>query len=272
MLILSAVGAATDSAAGTASAVSGEVTSVASGTTSDGFDIVQDIKDGVTGIVTEIMDFLPNLFMFLLILLGGYFVAKLIGRGVRKLLKKINFDYYVDKSGLGAPLERAGFKDSGRFAGKVVYVLILLFVWKIAFEALGVSALEEPFNELIAWIPKALIALVLIVIGGIVANTVRDAVRAVTMGQSYSSIVTKIAFVSVWLIFGLAALDQIQIGQDLVDTLTTVILSSIGAILVIKFGVGGIWAARDRFWPAVYDSLTSSPPAPKPDTQRPPSK
>lgn len=31
----------------------------------------------------------------------------------------------------------------------------------------------------------------------------------------------------------------------------------VAIVIVIKFGVGGIWAARDRFWPAVYDQVAS---------------
>ena len=49
-----------------------------------------------------------------------------------------------------------------------------------------------------------------------------------------------------------AALDQIEVATDIVNTLFTTIVGALGFILVIKFGVGGIWAARDRFWPAVY--------------------
>jgi hypothetical protein len=139
----------------------------------------------------------------------------------------------------------------------------MLFVLKIAFDALGVQALNETFDELILWIPKAIIALILVVVGGLVANTVRDLVSGATSGQGYSSIVTKIAFYSVWAIFGLAALNQAEIASDLVDTLTETVLWALGAIFVIKFGVGGIWAARDRFWPALYDSVsTKNPPRP----------
>ena len=42
---------------------------------------------------------------------------------------------------------------------------------------------------------------------------------------------------------------------DTVDTLFQTVTYSLGAILVIKFGVGGVWAARDRFWPAGYDGI-----------------
>ena len=100
-------------------------------------------------------------------------------------------------------------------------------------------------------------ALVLIVVGGLVANVVRDLVSGITAGQSYRNLVTNAAGIGVWLIFGLAALDQAQIAPDLIDTLTTAIFASLSAILIIKFGVGGIWAARDRFWPQVYDGFSS---------------
>ena len=42
------------------------------------------------------------------------------------------------------------------------------------------------------------------------------------------------------------------------STLFTVLIGSLGLILVIKFGVGGIWVARDRFWPGVYDKFAAS--------------
>ena len=67
----------------------------------------------------------------------------------------------------------------------------------------------------------------------------------------------KAAFVGIWLIGGFAALDQLQVAKDVVDTLFETIVYSLGFIIVIKFGVGGIWAARDRFWPAVYDQVAS---------------
>ncbi len=229
---------------------------VATDVADEGVDVIQDIQDGVSDVVDTFMEWLPNVVLFLVILVIGLFVAKLIARGVRKLFGKINLDYYLDKAGIGAPLERAGFPDSGKFVAKIFYYLVVLFVLKIAFGALGVEALNDTFDELILWIPKAIVALLLIVVGGLVANTVKDLVAGATSGQSYSAIVTKVAFFSVWMIFGLAALDQAEIAAELVDTLTQTVLWAAGAIMVIKFGVGGVWAARDRFWPSVYDSLS----------------
>ncbi|MEM9562447.1 MAG: hypothetical protein AAGA93_07530 [Actinomycetota bacterium] len=226
----------------------------------DGIDIVDSLQSGITDFFESLFGFLPNLIGFLAILLIGWFVARFIARMATRLFKAINLDHYLDRAGIGGPLERAGYADSGRFVSKILYYTVMLIVLKLAFGALDIDALNEPFDQLIAWIPKALVALVLIVVGGIVANVVRDLVSGITSGQSYSNLVTNAAGIAVWLLFGLAALDQAQIASDLIDTLTTAIFASLSAILIIKFGVGGIWAARDRFWPRVYDGISSNSP------------
>lgn len=232
----------------------------------DGLDLVKSLQEGFDGLI----GFLPNLIGFLLILVVGWFIARLISGLAKRLFRAINLDHYLDKAGIGGPLERAGYADSGRFVAKILYYTVMLLVLKVAFGALGIDALNEPFDKLIEWIPKALVALILIIIGGIVANVVRDLVSGITSGQTYSDIVTNIAGIGVWMIFGLAALDQAEIAGDLIDTLTTAIFASLSAILIIKFGVGGIWAARDRFWPNVYDSLSSDDAAPTQAAPRPP--
>ena len=209
--------------------------------------------ENTLGVVT---DFVPKLLLFLVILLVGLFVAKWIRRIIHKLLTKIRFDQYIDKAGIGGPLERAGFADSGRFLAQIIYYLIVLMVLQMAFNVFGDNPITDALEGLVAWLPKLVVGIVLVIIGGLVANVVGDLVRGATAGQSYGAFVTRIATVGVWLFFGLAALDQIEIGADLVDTLTTTIFASLGAILIIKYGVGGIWAARDRFWPNVYDSLS----------------
>jgi hypothetical protein len=231
-------------------------TNVVESATDEGLSIIDSLQSGITDFFESLFGFLPALFGFLAILVIGWWVAGFVTRMARKLFGMVRLDHYLDQAGIGGPLERAGYADSGRFVAKVIGYLVKLLVLKLAFESLGIEALNEPFDQLISWAPKALVALVLIIIGGLVANVVRDLVSGVTAGQDYSNLVTNVAGIGVWLIFGLAALDQAAIASDLIDTLTTAIFASLSAVMIIKFGVGGIWAARDRFWPGVYDSVS----------------
>ncbi len=95
------------------------------------------------------------------------------------------------------------------------------------------------------------------IITGAIANAVRDLIAPAVDHLSFGDLLKKVAFVGIWLIGGVAALDQLQVAKDVVDTLFETIVYSLGFIIVIKFGVGGIWSARDRFWPAVYDQVSA---------------
>ena len=216
-----------------------------------------------------ITDFVPKLLLFLVILLVGLFVARWLRSIVHRVLSAINFDHYIDRSGIGAPLERAGFADSGRFLAQIIYYLIVLMVLQLAFNVFGDNPITEALDGMVDWLPKLVVALALVIIGGLVANVVGDLVRGATAGQAYGGFVTRLATIGVWVFFGLAALDQVEIGRDVVDTLTTAIFASLTGILIIKYGVGGIWAARDRFWPNVYDSISGEA-RPEPAAAAPP--
>ena len=214
-----------------------------------------DFEGSIQQTFDDLGAFLPNLVGALLIFFIGWFIAKLIFKAARKLLTRMNFDALVDKSGIGGPLERAGFADSGLFLAKLVYWLIMFIVIKMAVEALGIEALQTLLDDLVSWLPKLFVALLIVLLTGAVANFVKGIVGGATASETWGNAATNGAAMGVWFIGGMAALDQIQIASDIVDTLFTVVLSSLAGILIIKYGIGGIWAARDRFWPSVYDKF-----------------
>ncbi len=209
------------------------------------------ISDGLSSIGT----FVPKLFFFLLILLIGRFVAGFIRKLITRGLKAVKFDDFVDRAGIGGPLERAGYADSGRFVAKLIYYLIMLLVLQLALGVFGPNAISDAIDDMVAFIPRAIVAIAIIIITGMVANAVKDIVSPMLVDLSYGSTLAKVIGGAIWVIGGFAALDQLGFAEDIVDTLFTALVSSLAAILILKFGIGGIWAARDRFWPSVYNAV-----------------
>ena len=214
-------------------------------------------SQGIEDAWSDLAGFAPKLIAAVVVLMVGWFIARIIRKVVEKVLAKIKFDQYVDKAGLGAPVERAGYPDSGKLLAKLIYYMIMLTVLQLAIGVFGDSAVNEAFDGLIAFIPKLFIAIIIVVITGVVANTVRSLVGPAVSHLGVGPLLAKAAFVAIWVIGGFAAFDQLEVASDTVDTLFQTVTYSLGLILVIKFGVGGIWAARDRFWPAVYDQVSS---------------
>lgn len=222
-----------------------------------------DWKQPVENMITKFTEFVPDLLWFLVILVVGLFVARMIRKAVTVLLAKIKFDHYLDKAGIGGPLESAGFADSGKLLAQLIYYMIALAVLQMALDVFGSNPISDLLNDFIAWIPKLLVAIIIVIVTGLVANLVRNILSGLLGANPNGALLTNIAVAGVWVIGAFAALDQAEFAQDIVDTLFQAIAASLSAIMIIKFGVGGIWAARDRFWPVVYDkfgSLDDAPP------------
>lgn len=214
-------------------------------------------SQGIEDAWAEVAAFVPKLAGALAVLLIGWIVAKVIRKVIVTVLNKINLDTYVDKSGIGAPLERAGYPNSVDLIGKIVYFALMLLVIQLSVGVFGDSAISAAIDEMVAFIPKLIVAIIIVIITGVIANAVRELMEPAVGYLSAGPLLKKLAFVAIWLIGGFAALDQLEVASDIVDTLFQTIVWSLGLIIVIQFGVGGIWAARDRFWPAVYDQVSN---------------
>ncbi len=217
-----------------------------------------DFGGAVTDMVSSFLNFIPNLLGALAILLIGWFIAKVLYRLIARVLSKMGIDRLVDRSGLGGPLERAGYPDAAVFLAKILYVMMLFVVVSLAIQALGIPELQSIFDQLIAWIPNLFIAALIIFLVGAVANFVREALRSATATQSWGNLVTNIAFASIWFLGGTMAIDQLGFASGIVNGFFSAVMSALAGILIIMFGVGGIWSARDRFWPGVFDSVSNS--------------
>ncbi|NNF56361.1 MAG: hypothetical protein HKN03_18185 [Acidimicrobiales bacterium] len=217
-----------------------------------------EFRQPIENAFDDLFGFIPKLILLIVILVVGWIIARFVRTAVTTLLRRIRFDDYVDKAGIGGPLERAGFADSGRFIAMVIYYLVMLVVLQVALSAFDDNPVSDVVNELIAFIPKAIVAIAIIVITGLVANAVRNMLAPVLAEQEFGGLLTTIAVAAIWVIGGFAAMDQLEFAADIVDQLFTAIIGSISLILVLKFGIGGIWEARDRFWPAVYNRISGT--------------
>lgn len=208
--------------------------------------------------LADIMEFVPRLVGALLLLFVGRMVARFLSNLAHKGLNALKFDQVVDRSGLGAHIERAGFADSALLLAKIVGWMIMLIFVKMAVSTLGIDSIEELINQLVAWIPNVIVAIILIVITGAVANFVRGLLTDVLDDVAMGDLVLKVIVAGIWILGGMMAIDELGFGADIIDQLWNALTTGLVAILVIKFGIGGIWAARDRFWPRVYDTIDSS--------------
>ena len=185
---------------------------------------------------------IPKIIGFALIIIAGWFVASLIERGLAAVLRTIHFNDLSERAGLADFIERMGMNtDPAGMIGLVVKWFVRLIALVVAFDALGLPAVSEVLRQLLLWLPNVVVALVVLVIGGLAARALSNVVRGAAneAGLSNSNFLAKSAAVVVWAFALVVAVNQLGIATELVNTLFMAIVGALALGLGLAFGLGG---------------------------------
>jgi hypothetical protein len=190
--------------------------------------------------------------LFLVILVIGWLVARVLMQAVATLLRKLKFDNFAQRGVVGQALGRNNYDASGLIA-KIVYYIVLLVTLLLAFGVFGNNPVYSMLNAVVGWLPKAIVAIVLIVIGSAIAKVVKDLITGAIGGLSYGRFVASLASIAIIAIFTIAALSQIGVADAVTQPILITVLATIGAILAIGVGGGLIKPMQGR-WERVLNA------------------
>ena len=207
-------------------------------------------------ILYQIAAFMPRLLMAALVLLGGWLVAKIAHVAVTRILRAVNFNVLTERAGLDGFLKQGGVsKDTTGIVGLLVYWLVILAALLIAFNGLGLTTITELLGRIVWFVPNVFVAILVLAFGAYFARFVGDAVAAYCLNIKLqdAAFLGKLAQYAIMVFVVLIALDQIQIGGDIVRQSFLIILAGIVFAFAQAFGLGGKdWAAQRiaRWWPS----------------------
>ncbi|WP_082552883.1 hypothetical protein [Phycicoccus sp. Root101] len=190
--------------------------------------------------------FVPKLVAFLAILIIGYFIAKLIGKAVDKLLERVGFDRAVERGGVKKALSKSKY-DASDIVGKLVFYALLLFVLQMAFGVFGPNPISDLLTGVIAFLPKVIVAIVIIVVTAAIATAVRELISNTLGGLSYGKTLANIAAFFIIGLGVIAALNQVGIATTVTLPVLIAVLGTISGILIVGVGGGLIKPMQSRW-------------------------
>ncbi|GAA3194019.1 mechanosensitive ion channel family protein [Nonomuraea roseoviolacea] len=210
---------------------------------------------GLTDVFRQIATFVPRLIAFIVILVIGWLIAKLLAKVADKILERVGFDRAVQRSGMGRVMERSRYDASGLVA-KLIYYAILLVTLQIAFSVFGPNPISALLTGVVAWLPKAIVAIIIVVVAGAIAAAVRDLLASLLGGLSYGRWLATAASVFIWALGIIAALNQIGVATTVTTPVLITVLATIGAIIAIGVGGGMVRPMQERWdrWLAHVES------------------
>ena len=221
-----------------------------------------EYKQGIEEAWSDIATFVPKLLGFLIILLIGWIVVKLIAKAVDALLERVKFDAAVERGGVGKALANSKF-DASDIVAKLVFWALFLLVLQLAFGVFGDNPVSELLVSAVAYIPKVIVAIVIVIISAAIAAAVKEIIESALGGLSYGRTLAFAASTAIVVVGAFAALNQLEIAPQIVTGLFYALLAIVVGSAVIAIGGGGILPMRQR-----WENVMSKYDAEKPKVQQ----
>lgn len=194
----------------------------------------------LTQLLGQLVAFLPNLFGALLIVAIGYVVTRVVTTLLKRVLKVVGLDR------LGARLRRIDVIAQSSVeislstvVAQIIYYFLMLVILVAATDVLGLEIVSELVGSAIAYVPKLVAAIVILVIGAIVADILREltAVTCRSIGIPSAGMIGSIVFWFVFVAILVTALSQAQLQTDFVVANLSILLAGLSLAFALAYGL-----------------------------------
>ncbi len=203
----------------------------------------------------QVGDFLPRLALALVVLIVGWFLAKAARFAIVRGLRAVNFHVVTQRAGLDGFLRDGGIEsDSTEILGLLVYWLVILGALLVAFNSLGLAYVTDLLMRVLLFVPRVMVAILILAFGAYFARFIGNAITAYCRNVHIqdADLLGRLAQYAIVTFVVLIALDQVNIGGDIVRQSFLIVLAGLVFGLALAFGLGGKdWAAEilERWWP-----------------------
>lgn len=194
-----------------------------------------------------VAQYVPQILAAVVVFLIGWIVGIILYRVVVEIVRVLRIDDALRAAGMHDAAKQAGFNlNAGKFLGRLVEWFVILVFLIAALELLGLVRVTIALQTIVLlYMPQVMVAALIIILGAIVAEVVRGLIahsgRATgAHGANLAGTIAKYAILA-WAV--MAALQQIGIAADMIQTLFTGIVVAISLAFGLSFGLGGKEAA-----------------------------
>ena len=184
--------------------------------------------------------FIPNVIGFLLILLVGWLIAKVVRTLVTKGLEALGLDKALHDSPAGEYVEKFSPGASpSRLIGAVAFWFIFLFVLTAAFSALKIPAVTAFMTEVLNYLPNVIAAVIIFALAAAIAGAVGGLVAKLLGDTPTGKVVASVVPALIMVIAVFMILNQLRIAPAIVTLTYTFLLGSVALAAALAFGLGG---------------------------------
>ena len=211
-----------------------------------------DIGDALTDMWRSVLLFMPRAIAFIVILVVGWLIARAVLKIVDAALERVGFDRAVERGGIKRALERTKY-DASDILARLGVLRRTAVHPAVRVRGVGTQRDQRPDpSGVVAWLPRAFIAIVIVVVAAAIANAVRDLVSGALGGLSYGKVLADLVAVFILALGVIAALNQVGIATTVTTPVLIAVLATVAGILIVGVG-GGLVKPMQTRWDGWLD-------------------
>jgi hypothetical protein len=204
--------------------------------------ITSSVAASTADVWAKAMWLIPNLIIAILVVLVGWMIAVMLGKIAEKILNKLHINTAAKEIGLVKALSEVhlGGDIAGFIGGTIKWFFAIVFFLAAA-DIFGLDQLTNFLNRVLLYIPNIIAAVLIVAVGIWLANILNRIIHKSARVSGFMSpdMLGKIAEWTVLILAIFAALDQLGIAQQLIQTIITGIVIMLALAGGLAFGLGG---------------------------------
>ena len=202
---------------------------------------IETFRESLEASLALVAAFVPKLLGATLLIFAGYVLARIVGSATAALLKMVGFNRLLAKTPIHSLFSGTNStKSSADVLGLLVFWAIFLLFGISAMDTLGLSAVSAALKDLVFYLPKVGVAVLIIVLGMLAASYLKELIgfACTSAGVPQGTIVAQIFYVAAILVVFVTAINELGIDTTLLNNTIMIGFGGLIAGAALSFGLG----------------------------------
>jgi len=186
------------------------------------------------------LQYIPQIIGAIIVVIVGWIVASFLGGVVKRIIKFTGVDEIVNRSRLNERMKIATrYSLLSGMIGEIVKWLVIIATLMAAADILNLPQITEFLRQIIMYIPRAIVAVIILTVGMLaaefVASFLQGALTASRMPIGHKQTLSSVARYAIVIFSFMAALTQLGVVPQLIQ----IAFGGLVLALALAFGLGG---------------------------------
>lgn len=205
---------------------------------------IDAMRKALYDMFSKLMNTIPDVVSAVFIFIIGLIISKIVSKGVRKALTKIGIDKIGEKLNEIDIVQKANIEIKiSTILSKTLYYFLMLLFAVASTSVLGIPEISNLFADIFNFIPRLVVALIVLILGTLIADALRKMVHTglKSLGVASAGILSSVVFYFLFINIVISALSQAEINTEFLAQNISIVIGGVIAAFAIGYGL----ASRD---------------------------